>query len=99
MRNATCTGTQTSKAPTRVAILFISYSVLISTERPVNIACFIWFINLLNSLLRVHTLDLRVTTQAESVIIKEGLPKSTSQPQGKHSTTVCTLRARMMENG
>ena len=27
MRNATCVGTQTSKAPTRVTLLFILYSV------------------------------------------------------------------------
>ena len=28
MRNATCVGTQTSKVPTRVTLLFINYSVV-----------------------------------------------------------------------
>ncbi len=36
MRNATCVRTQTSKDPTRVAILFISYSMLLTVIRILN---------------------------------------------------------------
>ena len=32
MRNATCAGTETSKVPTRVTLLFISYSVIQSKK-------------------------------------------------------------------
>ena len=34
MRNATCVRTQTSKDPTRVAILFISYSMVFREFKP-----------------------------------------------------------------
>ena len=30
MRNATCVGTQTSKVPTRVTLLFIPYTVMVA---------------------------------------------------------------------
>ena len=33
MRNATCVGTQTSKVPTRVTLLFIPYIVATATKR------------------------------------------------------------------
>ena len=33
MRNATCVGTQTSKVPTRVTLLFIPYTVVLANER------------------------------------------------------------------
>ena len=44
MRNATCVGTETSKVPTRVTLLFIFYSV-------VRIVCF----HLLSGLEQVNT--------------------------------------------
>ena len=40
MRNATCVGTQTSKVPTRVALLFINYSVVMLEALPVIEAVF-----------------------------------------------------------
>ena len=34
MRNATCVGTQTSKVPTRVTLLFIPYTVAVVQQAP-----------------------------------------------------------------
>ena len=39
MRNATCVGTQTSKVPTRVTLLFIFYSVAKTCENILNSTC------------------------------------------------------------
>ena len=49
MRNATCVGTQTSKVPTRVALLFILYTV-IGTNKNSIFLLFIEFTGLVPSI-------------------------------------------------
>ena len=59
MRNVTCVGTQTSKVPTSVALLFISYSMYINHKDDKTIGRF---------LLRTSGYDVNVQDQGKLLI-------------------------------